>query len=49
MRERGDDGRERKGEDKDRESVGIYRVSSSERTPKGHCSQPDLKSIHQYF
>ena len=29
--------------------VGIYRVSSSERTPKGHCSQPDLKSIHQYF
>jgi len=29
--------------------VGIYRVSSSERTPKGHRSQPDLKSIHQYF
>ena len=29
--------------------VGIYRVSTSERTPKGHRSQPDLKSIHQYF
>jgi len=31
------------------QTVGIYRVSSSERTPKGHRSQPDLKSIHQYF
>jgi len=29
--------------------VGIYRVSSSKRTRKGHRSQPDLKSIHQYF
>jgi len=29
--------------------VGIYRVSSPEITPKGHRSQPDLKSIHQYF
>ena len=27
----------------------LYRVSSSERIPKGHRSQPDHKSIHQYF
>jgi len=31
------------------EDVGIYRVSSSDRTPKGHCPQPDHRSIHQYF
>ena len=29
--------------------VGIYRVSSSDRTPKGHRSQTDHRSIHQYF
>jgi len=29
--------------------VGIYRVSSLDRTPKGHRSQPDHRSIHQYF
>jgi len=29
--------------------VGIYRVSSSDRTPKGHRSQLDHRSIHHYF
>ena len=28
--------------------VGIYRVSSSERTPKGHCAQPDVSHFRVF-